>query len=118
VLTADEEEQRDSREEGRSSLRLSVSSASNSGQWRKESVTIIESQEPMEEDNEVNALEGDVRVEDRSEENRRKYGRCEKGSREKGSREKGSRGKGRRKKGRREKGRREKREGQDGGGLR
>ena len=49
----DEEEQRDSREEGRSSLRVSVSSASNTTQWRKESVTIIESQEPMEEDNEV-----------------------------------------------------------------
>jgi hypothetical protein len=93
VFTADEEEQRDSREEGRSSLRLSVSSASNSGQWRKESVTIIESQEPMEEDNEVNTLEGDMRVEDGREENRRKYDRCEKG-------------------------RREKREGQDGGGLR
>jgi hypothetical protein len=30
-----------------------VSSASSTGQWRKESVTIIESQEPMDEDNEV-----------------------------------------------------------------
>ncbi len=53
LLLLDEEEQRDSREEGRSSLRVSVSSAGNTTQWRKESVTIIESQEPMEEDNEV-----------------------------------------------------------------
>ncbi len=53
LLLPDEEEQRDSREEGRSSLRVSVSSAGNTTQWRKESVTIIESQEPMEEDNEV-----------------------------------------------------------------
>ena len=37
---------------------MSVSNISGSNQWRKESVTIIESQEPMDEDNEEN--EGDV----------------------------------------------------------
>ena len=42
LLLPDEEEQRDSREEGRSSLRVSVSSAGNTTQWRKESVTIVE----------------------------------------------------------------------------
>ena len=41
-----------------SGLRVSVSNASGATQWRKESVTIIESQEPMEEDGEEN--EGDV----------------------------------------------------------
>ena len=42
-----------------SGLRVSVSSASGASQWRKESVTIIESQEPMEEDGEEEN-EGDV----------------------------------------------------------
>ena len=37
---------------------MSVSNISGTNQWRKESVTIIESQEPMDEDNEEN--EGDV----------------------------------------------------------
>ena len=41
-----------------SGLRVSVSNVSGASQWRKESVTIIESQEPMEEDGEEN--EGDV----------------------------------------------------------
>ena len=41
-----------------SGLRVSISNASGASQWRKESVTIIESQEPMEEDGEEN--EGDV----------------------------------------------------------
>lgn len=41
-----------------SGLRVSVSNISGNNQWRKESVTIIESQEPMEEDIEEN--EGDV----------------------------------------------------------
>ena len=41
-----------------SGLRVSVSSISGTAQWRKESVTIIESQEPMEENGEEN--EGDV----------------------------------------------------------
>ena len=36
-----------------SAIRVSISNVSGSNQWRKESVTIIESQEPMEEDNEV-----------------------------------------------------------------
>ena len=39
-------------------MRVSVSSVSGASQWRKESVTIIESQEPMEDDGEEN--EGDV----------------------------------------------------------
>ena len=37
---------------------MSVSSVSGASQWRKESVTIIESQEPLEDDGEEN--EGDV----------------------------------------------------------
>ena len=41
-----------------SGLRVSVSNMGGANQWRKESVTIIESQEPMEEDTEEN--EGDV----------------------------------------------------------
>ena len=45
-------------EEHFSGLRVSVSSVSGASQWRKESVTIIESQEPMEDDGEEN--EGDV----------------------------------------------------------
>ena len=45
-------------EEHFSGLRVSVSSVSGASQWRKESVTIIESQEPIEDDGEEN--EGDV----------------------------------------------------------
>ena len=36
-----------------SSIRVSISNARVSNQWRKDSLTIVESQEPMEEDNEV-----------------------------------------------------------------
>ena len=39
-----------------SAIRVSISNVSGSNQWRKESVTIIESQEPMEEDNEVREI--------------------------------------------------------------
>ena len=39
-------------------MRVSISNVSGASQWRKESVTIIESQEPMEEDGEEH--EGDV----------------------------------------------------------
>ena len=55
-----------------SGLRVSVSSISGTAQWRKESVTIIESQEPMEENGEEN--EGDVESDGTDEEREKSDG--------------------------------------------